>query len=467
MFAVHSTWSHQTMQNSQANSEGVSLFHEKHADPVFLRAAETLQRRACDFHTKFSAAWSGRLFRPLIFDAKAYSGLFTRLDALATLIESLPARFFNGDICALGEALGMEAAPLNVLRRLGRRSSVRAFRADIVLHDRGASVIELNWGSRLGGYDIDGLASAVIAAFKASTPSGDPLDVFPAPTDALVSAIHEYLPDGIALAATQVVLVCGGEVDRESPMMQSIAAHLSQYLPDVRLISLDELPRFIEAIPDVSFPVVLRYFQVDDIVGDERLISAVASLYDLDEQRRLLLWTGLEGAVFASKGLLSLLYELASSDRLADHEKSVVLDLVAPSWDARALASSWPVASEQIGLPIGSVLFKPKRGLGGGGIVLGRDVSPADSGDFWNFAQQNDLVVQRLLEPIPVAYAPPGGADMDWRVVLGAYLTPIGPGGVVVRARPWQDGSAVVSASGSTVSRVGTLLAIRGPQPIP
>lgn len=440
---------------------GASYFPPKNNDRNFVRVAEVLQHSVSSGFEAFSAAWSGRLFRPLVMDAAAYNSLNDRLGLLADLIESLPERFFDGDICALGEALGMDSAPLEILRLIGRPLPIRSLRADVVVHAGGASVVELNWGSRLGGYDIDCLAPAASAALMASSPSGTVYEMSPTPTESLVTAIHDQLPFGVNLADVQALIVCGGEVHREAPMMRSIAEHLSRWLPEVRLISLDELPGQLPKLTRGRFPVVLRYFQVDDLTTDERLTSAVSTLYELDRMGKLLLWTGLEGAVFASKGLLSLLYNLASSDRLAENEKRLVLELVAPSWDARVLPESWASASEVIGLPIEEVLFKPKRGIAGDGIVLGREIDPKDQDIFWENARDKDVVVQRLFDPIQVAYALPGEDEGAWRVVLGVYRTPLGAGGIVVRARPWQDDSAVVSASSSTRSRVGTVLVPR------
>ena len=427
--------------------------------PDFLALAAVLQQRATGGRIAFSEAWGDRIFRPLVMDPGGYSKLFDDLAALAALVESVPARFFGGDLCSLGAALGLEDAPLNVLRRLGRTIPLRSLRADIVLHPAGPSVVELNWGSRLGGYDIDGLAPAVAAAFRACYGHGHRFRE--SPTDALVEALEQQLPPGVLLADIDLTVVCGGEVSAESPMMKSIVEHLSLRLPKVALLDLNDLPRYANSLStSTCFPVVLRYFQVDDLTSDTALVDAVAKLYYLDAEVRAVFWTGLEGAVFASKGMLSILHELASSGALTEDEATVVRETVAPTWDARALPEDWASASELVGLPLESLLFKPKRGLGGGGIVAGADIEPADVGEAWRAARDHDLVIQRRLDPIPVVAAPESGSAASWRLVFGAFLTPLGPGGLVVRARPWHEKSAVVSASGSLTSRVGTALVL-------
>ena len=93
------------------------------------------------------------LARPLFVDHDEITGFADDLTALSTLLTSLPARCFDGDLRRYCAALGMDER-LADLMRLGATGHPELYgRADAYHDGSSYKLLEFNVGSELGGID--------------------------------------------------------------------------------------------------------------------------------------------------------------------------------------------------------------------------------------------------------------------------------------------------------------------------
>lgn len=399
----------------------------------------------------FAETWGERVLPPVFLKRAVADSIERDLSMVAELALSLPERFFNGDELGLAARVGISSEVRTVLRETASNPG-KNFRADILLTESGPKLVEINWGSRLGGYDLDVLhdhASALLAVRRGFDAPHDK-----APTVRLLEAMALRIPDEVDLPNCIFLLVCGGSVSKDAPMMRSIAERLRLHGLQVWLCALEDLAEIVRSLPRGRFPVLVRYFQADDLLASRDRLDAVQRVLDMDATKEAVFWASTCGAIYASKGLLSLIHELAAAGALTDDERSLIARFIPATYDVRVLEKRWEAVASLKGWRRESLVLKPKRDMAGAGLVFGAELSEQSFAVAWARAHREDWVVQDLAVPIDVTFPTEPSA---WRFVLGAYMTPEGSGGYMARARPSAEG-LLIAASNSARSRIGTVL---------
>lgn len=389
----------------------------------------------------FHEQWGDRILPPLVLRGEVDERIRRDLAAFSDLSLTIVDRFFGGDPLLLGESVGVTPEVIRVLAE-AQTELQPTFRADIVPAEDGPKLVEVNWGSRLGGYDLDVLHEQA----KVEARSAHGVNTTRHLADAIRAA-----SGNVEKTVTTVLVVCGGAVRADTPFMRSIVEQYRTQFRDVRLHDLSNVEAALRGVPTDRFVVLVRYFQVDDLLDDPHARAAITTFIAGCDSGRGLFWSSMSGAVFASKGFLSTLHSLKSDGRLDDDEAALVDRLIPWTRDVRALPDTWSHAAEQIGLRREEIVLKAKRDLGGNGVIFGRERSDIEFEGDWARARATDSVVQKVVEPVTLdLHADPRA----WRVVLGSYMTPSGPAGHMIRARPADEG-LLVAASNSDQSRVG------------
>jgi hypothetical protein len=104
-----------------------------------------------------TARWTtflGRsLSRPCFLDYAQVSRLTRNLDQRRTSLTGLPDRLFAGDIAAFARAAGTTETQAAAVVRGRGETPPRIGRADFFLDEVGFRLMEINWGSAVGGLD--------------------------------------------------------------------------------------------------------------------------------------------------------------------------------------------------------------------------------------------------------------------------------------------------------------------------
>src|SRR6202022_4179775 len=121
-----------------------------------LRQSSSVRRAAAEVvlpHTYSRSYGNLMLARPLFADHDEITGFADDLTGLFTLLTSLPARRFDGDLQRYCAALGMDER-LAELMRLGATGQPELYgRADAYHDGTSFKLLEFNVGSELGGID--------------------------------------------------------------------------------------------------------------------------------------------------------------------------------------------------------------------------------------------------------------------------------------------------------------------------
>ncbi|MFF2506431.1 hypothetical protein ACFVTY_24050 [Streptomyces sp. NPDC058067] len=400
----------------------------------------------------------GRLLldRPLFVPRTEITGFADDLAALFDILVSLPGRLFDGDLRRYCSALGMDERLAELMCRGASGRPPLHLRAD-AYHDGSAfKLLELNIGSQLGGTDFAQLNRAFLqgTAFK----------------DFAEQHQLEHIDTAARVART--LRRVGGTVTSDEPVVALIEANggiaayrhvftaLQEAMLDhgVRLL-LGEVQELGELDGKVTLrgtplDVVLRYFVASEVVDDEVARDRLDTLVRAHESGQTVLYTPLEGAMFASKGSLALLHDPHTRATLSDRERAVVER--AMPWTrllsrSRHSAEAHAELIDRCHAERENLVLKPGVGHGGAGTVIGHEVTDEE----WRKALRErftgDHVVQERVRPAgePVVDADTG-VVADWVANYGIFVDTEGYAGSFVRALKPTDGAVVAYANPGT-----------------
>jgi hypothetical protein len=397
--------------------------------------------------------------RPLFVDHGEITGFADDVTALFDLLTSLPERWFDGDLQRYCAALGMDER-LTELMRLGATGRPELYgRADAYHDGTSFKLLEFNIGSELGGIDaaqmnrafldvasfrdfaerhqlahVDTaavLADALRAAGRAVTSGGDPVVALLEGTGGLAEHEHVFVAIQEAMRRYGIDLLLG-EVDRVTSR-------------NGRLV-LDGTP----------VDVVLRYFAAGQLLDDPAGRDALENIMRAHQTGGTILFTPLEGALFASKGSLALVHDPRLRQEFTPAERELV-DRIVPWTRVVSAGSDAATASNRDELldhcraHRESLILKPGIGYGGVGAVLGREVSDREWSDTLAAVRDRDYVAQRIVTPASEPVCDPGTGELeDWRANWGIFATRAGYAGAFVRALQARDGSVISYSNAGT-----------------
>ena len=388
-----------------------------------------------------------QLDRPLFVPAREITAFGADLAAVFDILVSLPGRLFDGDLRRYCTALGMDDRLADLACRGATGKPPLYARADAYHDGTSFKLLELNVGSELGGTDTAQLNRAFLnvpefADFAERHELGH-IDTVARVAAMLRKAAEAVTTDEpvIALIESTNGLAAHAHVFvaiQEAMRDQGIALLLGE------IHELDERDGKI-TLRGTPLDVVLRYFVAGELVDDP---TAQRKLDLLIRADRTVLFTPLEGAVFASKGSLAMLHDPAVRATFSAQEQAVV-DRVVP-W-TRLLGNGSDDLFAQCRAERENLVLKPGVGYGGVGTVVGHAVTDEQWAQALLERRTGDHVVQRRVRPLgePVLNADTGEIE-DWVANWGIFVDSAGYAGGFVRALKPADGAVVSYSNAGT-----------------
>jgi hypothetical protein len=426
----------------------------------------SLRRAAAEVvlpHTYSKSYGNLMLARPLFVDHDEITGFADDLTALFTLLTSLPARCFDGDLQRYCAALGMDER-LADLMRLGATGHPELYgRADAYHDGSSFKLLEFNVGSELGGIDAAQVNRAFlnVASFRDFRDHHQLayIDTAAVLADALRTAALQVTSSGEPVVA---LLEGPGGLNEHEHVFAAIQEAMGGHGIDLLLGEIDQVSfrngkLMLDGVP---VDVVLRYFAAGQLLDHPASRDTVDLLMRTHHTGGTVLFTPLESALFASKSCLALVHDPRLREEFTVAERELVDRIVpwtrvvgaasparpaaVPAADRDELVDACRAYREEL-------ILKPGVGYGGVGAVLGREVSDHEWSEILIAVKDQDYVVQRIVSPAsePVCN-PDNGALEDWRANWGIFATQAGYAGAFVRALQIDDGSVISYSNAGT-----------------
>ncbi|MDL4773899.1 MULTISPECIES: glutathionylspermidine synthase family protein [Thermomonosporaceae] len=384
----------------------------------------------------FGQAWRDYLLpRPLFCAEDRIRRAAADVAGLFDLMASLPDRLFGGDVRKYCAAIGADERRAELMLRFTDRPHLYG-RAD--LHDDGANfrLLEFNVGSELGGVDLSEVNRALLATKPfAGFAAEHGLTHVDTPA-AIAAQLAEATGKEAPVVATLEAI--GGMPAYES-LHRSFQETMSRYGVELVYGELDEVR--VKGgrvyVQDRPIDLVLRYFSVNQLVGDPRNEEYAEAVMRAHEEGDVVLWTPLNSAMLALKSCLPLVSDPGFRADLSADENALI-DRILP-W-TRTLT---PELVDRVRAEREHMILKPFAGLSGRGIRVGWEQTDREWAE--TLAGCDDgYIVQRRVDPVPEPVMDPEtGVVEDWRAVWGIFAFPAGYGGVFCRAVPPEAGSVV------------------------
>jgi uncharacterized circularly permuted ATP-grasp superfamily protein len=395
------------------------------------------------------------LARPLFADHDEITGFADDLTGLFTLLTSLPARCFDGDLQRYCAALGMDER-LAELMRLGATGQPELYgRADAYHDGTSFKLLEFNVGSELGGIDAAQVNRAFldVASFRdfADRNQLSFLDTASVLADALRYAAQPVTSSGEPVVA---LLEGPGGLKEHEHVFVAIQETMRDHGIDLLLGEIDKVSfRNGKVVLDgVSVDVVLRYFAASQLLDHPTTRDTLDLLMRAHHTGRTIMFTPLESALFASKKCLALVHDPRVREEFTVAERELV-DRIVP-W-TRAVGAGAATDRDDLldacHADREALILKPGVGYGGVGAILGREVSDREWADILTAVTDQDYVAQRIVTPASELVRNPDTGELeDWRANWGIFTTRAGYAGAFVRALKVDDGSVISYSNAGT-----------------
>lgn len=389
-----------------------------------------------------------QLDRPLFVPEQEITAFADDLAAVFEVLVSLPGRVFGGDLRAYCAALGMDDRLAELMCRGATGKPPLYARADAYHDGTSFKLLELNVGSELGGTDTAQLNRAFLAvpefADFAERHRLGHVDTVARVVAALRKAAAAVTADEPVIALIEST---GGIAAHEHVFVALQEAFRANDV-DLLLGEIHELTEQADgkiALRGRPIDVVLRYFVAGELIDDPAGQAVLDTVIRADAAGRTVLFTPLEGAIFASKGSLAMLHDPRVRATFTPDERAVV-DRVVP-WTRLLSATGDTELFDRCRAERENLVLKPGVGYGGVGTVVGHEVTDEQWQAALDARTTGDHVVQQRVRPVceSVCNADTGELE-DWVANWGIFVDADGYAGGFVRALKPGDG-AVVSYS--------------------
>lgn len=414
-----------------------------------------------------NAFYGGRyLSRPLFLGYDERTRLHSDLANLRSMLISLPARLFAGDLAAFSRAVGMTDVQVSAIMRSRGTSVTKQTRADLYLDDSGFRLLELNMGSALGGMDVPDMARLllehpVLAEFAQTHGL-----TF---VDTLQEQVNNIFIEGGFEPGSRPTLVIAdwpSSYETLEPYMRLYVERWNEMGLDAHQCHVGQLSVHDERVwlGDHPIDVIYRLFMIEDMLEYPDAPALMDPVLDAAARGWVKIFTPMDSNLFGSKGALAMLSD-EENRKLFEPDEIASLDRILP-WTR--MVRSGPVTLEdgsRVDL-LNYVLthqhdlaLKPTLMHGGSGVLLGwrKDTTPETWEEQVRAALDGPYVVQRRIQPIPELFpgANPGEVD-PWIVAWGVFTIQAGYGGVFARAVRVESDVEIINLS--TGAHSGTCL---------
>jgi hypothetical protein len=377
------------------------------------------------------------LSRPTFLDHATVSQLAHDLTVVNDTLAALPDRLFGGDLAAFARAAGLTDVQVGWVMRAGDQPLTRLCRADVFRDQDGFGILEVNFGSAVGGLDNAMLNRAFLTRpFLAE----------------FVASRGLTFVDSMAVLARTIRAECGFPDDSTpvvaatdwpasfvtlEPVLHYSGAELARYGIDFRPCHLGqlELRQGKVWLHDSPVDVIFRIFLIEDLLDPDgpRLIEPVLRAAERGEVK---IFTPMSQYAYSSKAALAMLSDEVNRSRFTQAELTS-LDRVLP-WTRMVRPGPVTVAGERVDLAEYAaaeredLLIKPTSLHGGIGVVHGWLTDQDEWAKKLAAAMDGPFVLQRRIRPVPELFPSPAGLVphvLCWGVFCGVD----GYGGMIVR----------------------------------
>lgn len=410
----------------------------------------------------FDACWGQRLLpRPLFVGGQEMTVTAEEVMRVFDLLASLPQRLFDGNVRRYCNALGFDRSRAELVGRFMTSAPARYGRADLYHDGTRFKLLEFNVAADVGGTQMGQLARSLLSWTPFREFARDREITYTDTSSHIASTLRTAADPLATRDSPEVLILCGpGGIKKDRLILAGLVETLNAYSLRARFAEPDAI-RYQAGrvtVDGTRIDVVLRYFNLDDIVGDPEEVAWAWPLLRAHENGRVIIWTGLDNAAYSHKMTLVLLSDPRWRPAFSAQEITL-LDRLLPVTRILRDANSI-VDGEEVNLldyartERSNLILKPVRGWGGHGIVPGWEHSDRE----WrtlisDCADGNHLIQRRVVPRREPVVNPQTRAIENWTAVYGLFVTPVGYAGAFGRALP-VDGGAVVNYSSNAQTRV-------------
>jgi hypothetical protein len=399
--------------------------------------------------------YSGKfLTRPLFLGLQEWQQLQADLANLRSALVSLPDRLFGGDLAAFARAIGMTEVQISAILRSRAPEVTRQFRADMYADRTGFKVLELNFGSALGGIDASDLCHMMLQ---------HPLLAEFARTHGLGYG------DTMRGQVTDMFVETGFPRDRRPVMattdwptsFETLEPFMRHFTGRLKDLGIDAYPCHIKQLElrdgrvwlgERPVDIIQRLFMLEDLLDNPEAAAMMDPILDAVARGEVKIFTPMDAELYASKGALAMLsdeqnrskctpQELASLDRILPWTRMVRPGPVTLE-DGRVVDLVDYAISHRHDLAL-----KPTSLHGGQGVLLGwrSETDPQTWEERVREAVDGPYVIQRRIRPVPELFPTDDGDPVPWIVNWGVFTMVEGYMGVYARAVPVESDVEVIT----------------------
>lgn len=383
------------------------------------------------------------LSRPVFLGHAEITELRQDLDRLHSLLTGLPQRMFGGDMAEFARAVGATGAQVSAVVRGKSDDPPRMARADLYLDHVGFRVMEINWGSALGGLDSAGLNRAMLEQpFVADFVERNGLTF----VDPMVELVDTLFTECKVPSGTRPVVALADWPQSFltlEPQLRRSAEGLAAFGMDAYPCHVGQL-RLSDGrvwLGELAVDVVYRLFMTEDLL-DASGPELIEPILRAVERREVAIFTSMDAELYGSKGALALLSDEATR-HLYQPEELATLDRILP-WTrmvrpgrvtvegATVDLRSYALAQQQ------ELILKPTLMHGGVGVVQGWLTGQEEWREHLEAAMGQPYVLQRRIHPVPERFPTDEGLQ-EWILTWGAFMVARGYGGMFLRGSTDDD----------------------------
>jgi hypothetical protein len=391
--------------------------------------------------------------RPFFADQSVMETLGIDLSELLNIAVSLPSRLFDANLNAYCSAIGLDEERTALVCRLPHAMPPTSGRADLYRVGSQFKLLEFNVNTGLGGADISQVQHALMnsdpfAGFAAEFGLSY-MDTMASKADLLrqaASAVSEGREPFIAAVEAD------GTISTWENTFRSIQASLKQYGVDLAFGELSQLERkngrvYLDGRP---IDLMLRYFMVDQIVGDAVAQATYEMVCQVSEEGGLVLHTPPISHLSQNKAAIALLSDQRYRNAFSRTERELI-DRIVP-WTRLLREGTSEFGDERVDLMRFAVahrrelILKPNAGQGGRGIVAGWETEERAWTDVLRQSVGGPFIIQHRVEPTPELVAHPDSGQLESVMpAWGVFFSENGFDGAFIRTAP----SAIIGSPGT------------------
>lgn len=391
--------------------------------------------------------------RPAFLTGPERARLQEDLHRLIDALGSLPDRLYGGDFAAFAAATGMTDGQVAACGRDRSTELTRLTRADIYHDGTDFRLMEVNFGSTIGGLDHGMLNQAAMTLpFVAEFVEANRLSYVDGLAE-LAAMFWAEAGTGARERLLVAVIALPENLRRYESVLRTSGAALARHGVDFELADFTRLSYQHGRVWLDGRPVdlVYRVLLVEDLLQPE-VPAMVEPLMSAVERGEVRMFTPMDTDAYASKAALAMLSDEANR-HLLDTAQLSSLDRLLP-WTRMVRDEQVTVDGERVELlhfaerNREELVLKPTLMHGGSGVTLGWLRHPAEWTRLLHAAVNGPYVLQRRIRPAP-ELVPTTAGMVPMLFIWGVFTMPNGYGGAYVRGTATLDGSVLNRAAGA------------------